>query len=227
MMSQVRRGGIFLVLGLALLVGAAELLPAGVAEAAYHRERGVRGRQFLDSRYHHDRYYPSRGSFVRVLPPGPRAVYYGGTRYYFSGGVWYRPSGWGFAVVAPPVGIVVPFLPPFYTTIWVGGIPYYYANDVYYTPSGDGYAVVAPPPGEAEAVPPVAGELFIYPTQGQTEQQQADDRYECHRWAVGQTGYDPTEPPEPGATGAQQAQKHADYQRAMGACLEGRGYTVK
>ena len=34
-------------------------------------------------------------------------------------------------------------------------------------------------------------ELYIYPARGQSEQQQADDRYECHRWAVGETDYDP------------------------------------
>jgi hypothetical protein len=66
--------------------------------------------------------------------------------------------------------------------------------------------------------------LFLYPRKGQSEQQQAKDRYECHSWAVSQTGYDPTQPP---ASAAQMSQKRADYQRAMGACLDGRGYTVK
>lgn len=55
---------------------------------------------------------------------------------------------------------------------------------------------------------------------------QADDRYSCHQWAVSQTGFDPTQPPG-GAPEAQKVEKRADYQRAMGACLDGRGYTVK
>ncbi len=69
-------------------------------------------------------------------------------------------------------------------------------------------------------------QIFIYPRKGQNDQQQAKDRYECHSWAVGQTNYDPTQPtgsvPE-----AQPNQKRADYDRAMGACLDARGYTVK
>ena len=35
-------------------------------------------------------------------------------------------------------------------------------------------------------------ELFVYPKQGQSEEKQAEDRYQCHSWSVGQTGFDPT-----------------------------------
>lgn len=143
--------------------------------------------------------------------------------------------------------------------------------------------------------------VFFYPTQGQSQEQQDRDRYECYRWAVKQTGFDPsqsqlaphqriqvtpTAPPgsdtAAGAFGgavlgsmlsshhddgfgmvfgaitgamigaasdearqqqaakmqqhydAKEAQQFArlekqsrDYQRAMTACLEGRGYTVR
>jgi hypothetical protein len=65
--------------------------------------------------------------------------------------------------------------------------------------------------------------MFVYPRKGQSEKQQADDRYQCHRWAVNQTNYDPTQPPD----GIPSAQQNSDYQRAMGACLDARGYTVK
>jgi hypothetical protein len=68
--------------------------------------------------------------------------------------------------------------------------------------------------------------LFIYPRQNQSEKQQATDRFECHKWAVGQTGFDPAQPPG-GIPEDHRAQKRADYQRAMGACLDGRGYTVR
>ena len=142
----------------------------------------------------------------------------------------------------------------------------------------------------------LAQEMFIYPTKGQSPDQQNRDRYDCHTWAVQQTGFDPTKPqtaqpaPPPqqapqggvvkgaargaavGAVGgaiagdagkgaavgaasggmiggmkkrdqqaqaaqaqsqaaAQQqaalSQQQAGYNRALGACLEGRGYTVK
>ena len=69
--------------------------------------------------------------------------------------------------------------------------------------------------------------IFVYPRLGQTEELQAKDRYECHSWALSQTGYDPTQPSAGDMPAAQRNQMSADYQRAQGACLDGRGYTVK
>ena len=122
---------------------------------------------------------------------------------------------------------------------------------------------------------------YIYPTRGQSQEQMSRDRYDCHVWAVQQTGVDPMASqaaPAPSSTGRgavrgaaggaalgavggaiagdagkgaaigaatgalfggmrqargqQQAQAAATqqrdgYNRALGACLEGRGYTVK
>ena len=142
----------------------------------------------------------------------------------------------------------------------------------------------------------LGSDVIIYPAKGQSPEQQNRDRYDCHTWAVQQTGLDPTKPqtaqpaPPPqqapqggvvrgaargaavGAVGgaiagdagkgaavgaatggmiggmkkrdqqaqaaqaqsqaaAQQqaalSQQQAGYNRALGACLEGRGYTVK
>jgi predicted lipid-binding transport protein (Tim44 family) len=39
-----------------------------------------------------------------------------------------------------------------------------------------------------------AQQLFIYPAKGQSQEQLGKDRYECHTWAVQQTGFDPTNP---------------------------------
>jgi len=44
-----------------------------------------------------------------------------------------------------------------------------------------------------------AQNLYVYPSAGQSQEQQDRDRYECHDWAVSQTGFDPTRPPPPGA----------------------------
>ena len=184
------------------------------------------GPSYSDSRYHHNRSYPVRGHYVGAVPRGHYPVYHGGVRYRYYGGVWYRPYGPRFAVVAPPFGLVVPFLPLYYTTLWVGGVPYYYANEVYYTHTTGGYMVVEPPKGEVVQAPPLEEKLFIYPRKGQSEKQQSDDRYECHRWAVDQAHHDPTQPP--GSVPDDQVTKErADYRRAMGACLDARGYTVK
>ncbi len=201
---------------------------AGAAERGGHRG------EFRDRRYGHDRYYPSRGRYFPALPREHREFRHGGIRYFFRGGVWYRPYGPRFVVVAPPLGLIIPVLPPFYVTIWAGGVPYYYANDVYYVQTPSGYMVVTPPEGAVSEVPPAGtpeapataspGEqMFTYPRNGQNEEQQAEDRYQCHTWALGQTNYDPTQPPG----GMPSAEKNADYKRAMAACLDARGYTVK
>lgn len=34
--------------------------------------------------------------------------------------------------------------------------------------------------------------MFVYPARGQTEDQLERDRYECHTWAVQQSGFDPS-----------------------------------
>jgi len=50
--------------------------------------------------------------------------------------------------------------------------------------------------GFLETVPTAQGEdMYVYPKQGQDKAQQDKDTYECHSWAVQQTGFDPTKPP--------------------------------
>jgi predicted lipid-binding transport protein (Tim44 family) len=157
-------------------------------------------------------------------------------------------------------------------------------------------ACVAPPPRTVMVPAPPPQRVFVYPANGQSAEQTERDRYECHVWAVQQTGVDPSradasayervvvQPANPpgsgtavgliggailgsiiggpnnagagaiigGATGAvigsasdanaqaqaQQTQQQLNqsaaagraradsYRRAIGACLQGRGYTV-
>jgi hypothetical protein len=131
--------------------------------------------------------------------------------------------------------VFVPVLPPYYTTVWVGGAPYYYANDTYYAwrESNQQYEVVDPPgdPNAAstDAPPPPPspiGDVFVYPKNGQSDETQSRDKYECHKWAQGESGFDPTQP-NGGVSPGEANGKREAYQRAMGACLEGRGYSVK
>jgi hypothetical protein len=134
--------------------------------------------------------------------------------------------------VGAPIGVFVPALPVFYTTLVLGGVTYLYANDTYYAlrAAQHQYEVVAAP-ADAETAQVTAssggggtdGKTFIYPKANQSEDQQAKDRYECHRWAVDQTGFDPSL----GSPPAGQAAKVDDYHRAMSACLEARDYTVR
>jgi hypothetical protein len=186
----------------------------------------------IDDRYRHNRSYPSRGYVAPLLPQGYRSVRYRGSPYYYSRGAWYRPYGPRFLVVAPPIGIGIGFLPPYYTRVWYGGMPYYYADDTYYSwrPERREYVVTDPPAGEPSRVDDDAtqgsDEIFVYPKNGQTEEQQATDRYECHAWAVQKTGFDPTRP-SGNVDDSEIGSKQVDYRRAEGACLEARGYSVK
>ena len=171
---------------------------------------------------------------VRPSLPGEYRPYFrGNDRYYFNAGVWYAPRGPGFVVVRPPPGLVISVLPPYYSTVWLGGNPYYYADNVYYTwqPDQNGYAVVDPPDNadQPSAPPdspqPAADDPIVYPKNGQSKDQQAADQFECHSWARTQTGFDPTQ-----SGGGVQAgdldRSRGNYNRAMSACLQGRGYQV-
>jgi len=59
-------------------------------------------------------------------------------------------------------------------------------------------------------------QLYVYPRDGQSLQQQAQDEEKCNRWASAKTG---------AGTGAQQAA--SNFQRALAACLDAHGYSVK
>ncbi len=187
--------------------------------------------QVLDERHNHGRYYPPMGTVRPSLPPTYRPYYRGRDRYYFDGGVWYAPRGPSFVVVSPPPGLVISVLPPYYSTVWYAGTPYYYADNVYYTwqPDQNGYAVVDPPgdvdnPSDAAPYPQSeSNDLIVYPKNGQSKEQQSADQYECHSWAKGQTGFDPTLPG--GGPGSSDANR-SNYNRAMSACLQARGYQV-
>ena len=127
---------------------------------------------------------------------GWRGGYYGWPGYY------YGPWGW-----------------------WGGYGPYYYSSygwggAPYWSGTAGRYESAAPPEGMTNQGEASAGPLqpVVEPKNGQSQEQQGKDMFECHRWAVGQTGFDPTQ----GAPGNRSA-----YLRAQAACLEGRGYTVK
>src|SRR5579863_1341367 len=53
-------------------------------------------------------------------------------------------------------------------------------------------ACVAPPPRTVVVPTPPPQRVFVYPANGQSPEQTERDRYECHVWAVQQTGVDPS-----------------------------------
>jgi opacity protein-like surface antigen len=81
--------------------------------------------------------------------------------------------------------------------------------------------VQAPAPSGAGSGP--VDSLQITPKAGQPPKQVWTDRYECYRWAVNQSGFDPAN--GVGAAG-RSASGEDGYRRAFMACLEGRGYAV-
>jgi hypothetical protein len=151
---------------------------------------------------------------VDHLPRGYRDYYWHGDRYYVYGGRWYRPYGVSYIPVGAPYGLFVTTLPGPYTSFWYDYDSTYYV----YEPVQRGYVVSRSPYGE-DFEDRSGDDLYVYPAAGQSEQQLADDRYECHRWAVDQTGYNPLDDDY-------DVDLRADYLRAMTACLTGRGYTV-
>ena len=44
------------------------------------------------------------------------------------------------------------------------------------------------------AYSPGLAEVFVYPKQGQNQEQFEYDQFQCHKWAKSQTGVDPTQP---------------------------------
>jgi Glycine-zipper domain len=63
-------------------------------------------------------------------------------------------------------------------------------------PGGFGIALIISTFSAALCVMILAGsslaqDIYVYPAKGQSQAQQDRDRYECHSWAVKQTGFDP------------------------------------
>jgi hypothetical protein len=169
----------------------------------------------------------------------PSAAWYGHPGHPWVGGYWhgaYWPHAWYY----PGWAWYLPVLPVGYVTYWWGGMPYYYWNSLYYTwsPADSGYVVTDPPPAGGEGSADTEGggyeqapqanygggnsaDLYVYPRNGQSEEQTQNDRYECHSWAVSQSGFDPTQSQQ------QAGGNPANYRQAMAACLDARGYTTR
>ncbi len=63
--------------------------------------------------------------------------------------------------------------------------------------------------------------VFLYPRNGQSADQQARDRYDCYRFAVAQSGFDPLRSTQVNSEG------QSDFERAQSACFDARGYASR
>ena len=183
---------------------------------------GYAGRPAVGNHYYAGR--PGYGGGGRY----PGSYWHGySTGAYWRGGYW-GGGYWPRAYYGSGFSWFLPVLPLAYATYWWSGQPYYYANDVYYTYSPDysGYVATDPPPvsneqsdssapaAQGEMAPPSgSAQVFMYPKNGQSAEQQTQDRTECQAWATQQAG--------------SPAQNGPDYNRAMVACVEGRGYSAR
>lgn len=166
------------------------------------------------------------GSHVpRLFGPMETAVIAGVT-YFVLDGVFYRREPQGYVVVDAPTGAAIKVLPSRRHRVLIPPYTYYVVDGTYYRWDNalGAYIVVAEPLTKAEQKADAAttsSKIFVYPAKGQGEQQTKKDREACHAWAVDQSGDDPS--------GSEQVatDPNSDYRRALGACLEARGYTVR
>ena len=167
------------------------------------------------------------GYVIDRFPDRNYRVPYRGQDYFFSGGYWYRPQGPRYVVVTPPYGIRVHYLPDYAREVWVGGSLLFLAAGAYYAyeQSTQQYVVVQPPAQVPSPPPAPQGngyDVVAYPANGQSPAQVQQDGYDCYRWAVQQSGFDPrtvTYAPDPAVV--------QTYRQAQGNCLGSRGYQVQ
>lgn len=167
------------------------------------------------------------GYVIDRFPDRNYRVPYRGQDYFFSGGYWYRPQGPRYVVVTPPYGIRVHYLPDYAREVWVGGSLLFLAAGAYYAyeQSTQQYVVVQPPTQLPSPPPTPQGngyDVVAYPANGQSPAQVQQDGYDCYRWAVQQSGFDPrtvTYAPDPAVV--------QTYRQAQGNCLGSRGYQVQ
>ena len=170
-----------------------------------------------------ERYVKYRvGVSLLTLPLRHTRVVIGPNTYFYADGVYLVKRGSRYVVVSAPIGARVGILPYGFRSVWIGPRRYFYVNSTYYVYASTtrDYVVVSAPKGATEQAS-AAPDPVVYPAEGQTEEQIDQDRYECHRWAMEQSDFDPTR---------SQQDSSADqdkYNRALKACLEGRGYSVQ
>jgi hypothetical protein len=198
--------------------GAAHFTRPGFAPGGWHGGGAWGGWHGWNGGYWHGRFWPhvwfgpGFSWFLPVLPLGYATFWWGGMPYYYWNNLYYTwsPTDNGYVVTDPP--------PAAGSDAADSG-----ADDgaVYSEPSDGSAAAAAAPSGVAPGAPgSAASDVYLYPRNGQSSEQTQNDRYECHSWAVNQTGFDPTR-------AAQQSGNTADYRRAMIACLDARGYSAR
>jgi hypothetical protein len=154
--------------------------------------------------------------YLGFLPALYATYWWGGVPYYYVNNVYYNwnPADNNYVAVDPPPASAAGYSDDVNAAAAAGPDA---GNAVDNTPPDVAPGSVGPGPAAA------GNGIIAYPRNGQSEQQQATDKFQCHTWAKGQTGFDPTNQSSSGAN----LSLRTAYGRAMSACLDARGYTVR
>jgi len=175
---------------------------------------------------------PPIGLVVATLPSFATAVTGSAGLYFYANDTYYRPRPdlGGYEVVNDPVdsapaGSNAPMMAAPGAPASALAVP---ASAAAMT-AAMAPASMAAAPGSFAApaamqMPSKSQTVSLFPNNGQTSEQQARDRYDCYRFALAQTGFDPLHPKGGAPTGSPQ---EAAYDQVRTACLQGRGYTVQ
>lgn len=107
--------------------------------------------------------------------------------------------------------------------VWIGDQRYYVSRDSWFMASGsDGRHTPTPAPREVQMAGADMFDVIAYPMNGQDFLQEQQDRGQCHRWAIDQSGFDATHALEPPTR-----LQAGTYHRALAACLAGHHYSVQ
>jgi len=119
---------------------------------------------------------------------------------------------------------------------WLGSSLFFVAAGTYYTyeQNTQEYVVAEPPQGVEPVYSPQQPQpqpiqqaanpydVVAYPPNGKPQQEIEQDRYDCYRYAVQQSNFDPASAgyqPAPEVLGV--------YRQAMASCYAGRGYSIQ
>lgn len=169
------------------------LLLAAVGLMIFQDVNAQRGRY---NRYRSYRSYNYRPRTI-ISFSSPRVIIpYGGIRYHYSSGYYYRPYGSYFRVIAPPLGIHINILPRGYRRIYVGDVPYYYYGGTYYRQNKDKsyYEVTDAPLGASVPELPDGAEVVVinnqkyYELDGTYYKEEIRDNSEIWYTVVGKDG---------------------------------------
>jgi hypothetical protein len=197
----------------------------------HSNRRGARENRYSYRHYDYgghgaSRYNYNFGHRKSFLPAGFLALTFAGLNYYYNSGLFYQRVGHEYAVIRPPLGVGISILPAGYRTIYRDRNRFYTANGIFYSwdENRRNYIVVNNPDTLAlsTSASKNISEQYVYPVLGQNDMQTSKDRYECYLWATDQTGVEPAQ-----IANQQNLNDLENYQRANGACLEARGYSVK